>query len=195
MLGSFGNHKFTDINNTAGVIHVVRDPRNVVSSLKSHFQLPNISAATYFMLHKNNWIFAKNNKNKGVLPSFISSWNNHYLSWKDFPKNYILIKYEDLLKKLNNKIIKIYNYLKKFYELNLNNEDLDKIIKLSSFENLKRKESEDGFDENFENKKTKKIVPFFNSGPSNEWEKQLDENERYKIEKEFNKEMKELGYL
>ena len=68
----------------------------------------------------------------------------HYLSWKKFSKKLFLIKYEDLLKNPSKEIIKIYNYLKKFFELNLNYEDLDKILKLSSFENLKKKEKEDG---------------------------------------------------
>ena len=27
----------------------------------------------------------------------ISSWKNHYNSWKQFKKNYLLIKYEDLI--------------------------------------------------------------------------------------------------
>ena len=39
LLGSFGKYSFTNTNNTAGVIHIVRDPRNIVSSLKNHFSL------------------------------------------------------------------------------------------------------------------------------------------------------------
>ena len=63
----------------------------------------------------------------------------HYLSWKNFPNNYLLIKYEDLLKNPKNEIIKIYNYLKKFFQLDLKDKDLDKILKISTFENLKKK--------------------------------------------------------
>ena len=33
------NHSFTNEDNTLGVIHVVRDPRNVITSLKNHFFL------------------------------------------------------------------------------------------------------------------------------------------------------------
>ena len=36
---------------------------------------------------------------------------------------------------------------------------------------------------------------FFNLGPKNDWRKILDEKHRYKIENNFKKEMKELGYL
>tara|TARA_B100001175_G_scaffold210554_1_gene178845 strand:+ start:680 stop:1528 length:849 start_codon:yes stop_codon:yes gene_type:complete len=195
MLGSFGKYNFTDLNNTAGVIYIVRDPRNVVTSLKNHFELDSIKTAEKFILAKNNWLYASKNKNSGVLPNFCSSWNMHYLSWKSFPKNYLLIKYEDLIKNPMNEIVKIYNYLKKFYDLSLKNEDLIKIVNFSSFEKLKKKENEEGFDESLEDKERNKKIPFFNSGPSNDWKKDLDESVRYEIEKEFSKEMRELGYL
>jgi len=192
MLGSFGKYRFTDLNNTAGVIHIVRDPRNVVSSLKNHFSLNNINAAKKFILAKNNWVYGRDT---GVLPTFISSWQMHYLSWKSFPNNYLLIKYEDLLINPMNEIKKIYNYLKKFFDLNLKSEDFGKIIKLSSFNNLKKNENEGKFKESLEHLATKKKINFFNSGPSNDWKKILDENLKNDLEKEFGKEMKELGYI
>ena len=191
MLGSFGKHSFTDLNNTTGVIHIVRDPRNVVSSIKNHFSLNNINDAKNFILAKNNWVYGKDT---GVLPTFISSWKMHYLSWKGFSNNNLLIKYEDLLGNPMNEITKIYNYLKKFFDLNLKSEDFNKILKLSSFENLKKKENEGKFKENLKNLETKKIN-FFNSGPLNDWKKKLDESLRNDLEKEFGKEMKELDYL
>tara|TARA_Y100000741_G_scaffold275499_1_gene215393 strand:- start:1102 stop:1941 length:840 start_codon:yes stop_codon:yes gene_type:complete len=192
MLGSFGDYSFTDTNNTAGVIHIVRDPRNVVSSLKNHFSLNDMSAAKKFILAENNWLYGKDS---GVLPTFVSSWKMHYLSWKNFPKNYLLIKYEDLLKKPIIEIRKIYNYLKNFFELNLNSEDLNGILKLSTFENLKKKEKEGKFKENMDHLETKKKINFFDSGPSNDWRKQLNKDLLEDLEKEFAKEMKELGYI
>ena len=36
---------------------------------------------------------------------------------------------------------------------------------------------------------------FFNLGPENNWKKILPDNIKEKIEKNFEKEMKELGYL
>ena len=193
MLGSFGKHKFTDNNNTRGVIHIVRDPRNVVLSIKNHFSLPNIDKATKFLLDKNKWVVGS--KDKGVIPNFISSWQMHYISWKSFPKNNLLIKYEDLLENPINEINKIYIFLKKFFDLNLKSIDLERINNLSSFDNLKKKESEGKFKENLEHLETKKKIKFFNLGPLNNWKADLDQDLRYKIEREFNKEMKELGYL
>ena len=31
------NNSFTELENTLGVIHVVRDPRNIITSLKNHY--------------------------------------------------------------------------------------------------------------------------------------------------------------
>ena len=31
-------------------------------------------------------------------PTYISNWSNHYSAWKNFKKNYLLIRYEDLIK-------------------------------------------------------------------------------------------------
>ena len=35
----FANNQFTNLNNTIGVIHIVRDPRNVLTSLINHIHL------------------------------------------------------------------------------------------------------------------------------------------------------------
>jgi len=186
-----GKYKFTNTDNTAGVIHIVRDPRNIVSSLKNHFSLEDIDAAKKFILAKDNWVYGQT----GVLPTFVSSWKMHYLSWKNFPKNYLLIKYEDLLENPTNEIIKLYNYLKKFFQLDLKDKDLDKILKISTFENLKKKEKEGKFKENLEHLQTKEKITFFNSGPSNDWKTQLNPKIVNELEKEFSSEMKELGYI
>ena len=41
----------------------------------------------------------------------------------------------------------------------------------------------------------KKKSDFFNLGPKNNWQKLINENIKTQIEKNFNNEMKELGYL
>ena len=56
-------------------------------------------------------------------------------------------------------------------------------------------EKEKGFSEAKTNKKTGEKIPFFNLGPKNDWKTMLDSEVRAKIEKAFEKEMLELGYL
>ena len=39
MLGELNGYSFTNLKNTFGTIHIVRDPRNLISSLKYHWSL------------------------------------------------------------------------------------------------------------------------------------------------------------
>ena len=90
------DNNFTDLHNTLGVIYIVRDPRNVVSSVAHHYNL-STDEATEAMLDKNRFM-EKTTKNLRV---FLGSWNFSYNSWKNLKdqNKYLLIKYEDLITK------------------------------------------------------------------------------------------------
>ena len=184
-------YSFTSLDNTIGVIHIVRDPRNVFTSLKNHFGLTDNKTVLKFMLDEDLTIGLDENK----VPQLLSSWNNHYNSWKKFPKNNILIKYEDLLFDTKNQILRLVDFVNNFNEISLSDHDLDKILANSSFENLKRLEVKGMFDENSINKSTGERNVFFNMGIKNDWKKLLDKNSRSLIEEKFKDEMTELGYL
>ena len=79
--------------------------------------------------------------------------------------------------------------------MKLDYKDLDKILKISTFENLKKKEKEGKFKESLEHLKTKEKINFFNSGPSNDWKTQLNPDLANELKKEFFSEMEELGYI
>ena len=52
-LFNINNHAFTDLNNSLGVIYMVRDPRNVVTSLANHASMSiEESADTLINTHK-----------------------------------------------------------------------------------------------------------------------------------------------
>ena len=185
------SYSFTSLENTIGVIHIVRDPRNIFTSLKNHFGLMDDKAVLKFMFDKDLTIGLDENK----VPQLLSSWKNHYNSWKKFPKNNILIKYEDLLFDTKNQILRLIKYVDNFTKISISDHDLDKIINNTSFENLKRLEVKGMFDENSINKKTGKSNVFFNMGIKNDWKKLLDKNSISMIEEKFRDEMIELGYL
>ena len=91
-----GDHSFTNEENTQGVIYIVRDPRNVITSLKNHFSIKDYNEALKLIINENDyWIKCK--KREFDLPTVTSSWSNHFKSWKN-EENYLLIKYEELLK-------------------------------------------------------------------------------------------------
>ena len=201
MLGKFKNYPFTDKNNTIATIHIVRDPRNVITSLKNHYNLSNYNDAKRFLFFKNQILSLSNqekekylNKEKHPLPQFIGSWQTHYLSWKNMKMNYLLVKYEDLLNKPIQEFTKISNFIGKIVKNKFTDENINDAINLSSFENLKRMEDKHGFTESPVNKDGEKNKFFF-LGPKNNWKKILDQRTVNEINIEFSEEMKELGYL
>jgi len=184
-------YPFTDIENSIGVIHIVRDPRNILTSLKNHFSFIDDESALRFMMNEDQTTGLDENK----VPQLISSWKNHYNSWKRFPKNNILFKYEDFLFDTKNQILRLADYINNFTKISISDYDIDKIIVNTSFENLKRLEAQGKFDESSINKKTGETKTFFKMGLKNDWKKLLNNDSRSLIEKKFKQEMIELGYL
>ena len=186
----FGND-FTNKNNTAGVIYVVRDPRNVITSVANHYQL-NLEKSLEFLLDEKRFLFNTNNTNDSSEENIITllgSWKSHYNSWK-ISSNSIIIRYEDLLINTKSEINKLSTFLKKFTKFNVSDQKIQNILKTTSFEKLKKIEEKEGFEE-----ASNSTIKFFNLGPNNDWKNVLSKNLIDSIEKNFNKEMKELGYI
>ena len=96
-LCNINGNNFTNKKNTLGCIYIVRDPRNILTSIKYHYEL-NYEESLKFMLNENKYTYDYFKKNDYGDFQFISSWQKHYRSWiqtKNFPLK--LIKYEDLL--------------------------------------------------------------------------------------------------
>ena len=184
-------HSFTDTKNSIGVIHIVRDPRNVISSLVNHFSYKSTDSALKFMMNENQTMGIEDNK----VPQFLSSWKNHYNSWKRFPKNYLLIKYENLIDDPKKEVKKIIEFLNNFFRINISDNNLNNVISNSSFENIKNLETKGLFDESAKDKNTGKVKNFFYLGKENNWKRMLNKNILNKLEKNFQTEMKELGYM
>ena len=72
---------------------------------------------------------------------------------------------------------------------------LNKAIKSTEFKKVKNMEQNETFYEGVLDAKTGKRKIFFNLGPSNDWRRLLDGKIKIKLEKAFEKEMVELGYL
>ena len=192
-----GNY-FTNFENTFGAIYIVRDPRNVVSSIHYHYSKKNIDDALKFILDDNKVIGFPSLKevpddNEIITP--IASWRTHYNSWKLLKKNFLLIKYENLILNPYKEFTKIVLYLEKCLKIKINKEDIDWAIDKNSFENLKKIEQKKGFNEAAKDNQTGQSKIFFNLGPNNNWNKNLKPKIISIIEDKFNKEMKELGYL
>ena len=196
--GALNDNQFTDDKNSIGVIYIVRDARNVISSIKNHYELNNEQALTW-MLNKNNYIYDVNNfENDGYSDfQFISSWNVNYKSWKVQKKIPIkIIKYEDLLNQTFVVFKDIVEFINKSNQTNekININKLKNSVNSTFFDKLKKDEEINGFSESITSKNKKTKIPFFYLGPKNNWEKILDKKIQIKISDAFKTEFNELGY-
>ena len=181
-----GNN-FTSEENTIAVIHVVRDPRNVILSMSNHFgtsqeeNFKNITNERYIIYSKVN---------HQIIPAmFIGSWNFHYLSWKNFNSiNKVIIRYEDLINNTEDTFKKIINFLSKLTKIKYNEEKLVHSVNSTQFKKLQKYEEKYGFRMGQKNK-------FFHLGKENNWKNLLDLEIEKKIREKYQKEMKELGYI
>ena len=176
-------------------IYLVRDPRNIITSLANHYSITNEEAYT-FIINKNKIVAERETDGKlcGIKTS-IGSWSTHYQSWKSIKfAPLLIIRYEDLVKDAKSSLIKILKFIKMNDDINY--EKIDKIISSCSFENLHQMEKDEGFKEappisaTYEEIKHKST--FFYLGKKNNRLIGLDLEKR--IIAMFSKEMKELNY-
>ena len=190
-------HNFTDLQNTLGVIYIVRDPRNVVTSLTHHYSL-NYNKAFEHMINIDSSLLEKSHELDHSNFTYLNSWSNHYKSWKNNTMFEILfIKYEDLQKEKEDTFKKILLYINKLkkQDLKIDENKFMNSIRSTNFSNLKNKELNEGFDEKVSSKKTGKVINFFNLGFNNRWQKLLPSGIKEKLIKKFEKELKELNYF
>ena len=195
VLCSLGKDNFTDKKNTLGAIYIVRDPRNVISSILYHFNLSNTEEALNFIQREDKFIGNVKNKVNYPLHTLIGSWKTNYNSWKFFGKNFLLVKYEDLILNPNTEFKRIANFITNITNIKFSEEQIKKGIDESSFENLQKLEDKNGFIESIKDPENKKRKKFFNLGPRNSWKKSLNKKFVDEIENSFKDEMKELGYI
>jgi len=190
------NGNFTDTNNTCGCINIIRDPRNVITSLKDYYELENYDEALEFMFDEKKILYEDINK-KFLNFNFLGSWSFNYKSWienKLFPV--LQVKYEDLEEKPLQTLKKVIFFINKVGNLNneFNKEKAINSIKNCSFDNLEHKEKLLGFPEAKLGERSKKRIKFFNRGKKNNWKIILPENIRYRLTNKFKNDLKKLNY-
>ena len=197
IFGSVNNCKFTNKQNSIACIYIVRDPRNVVTSLKNHYELDDEKALKWMTNNKHFIYDVGKVKESGYGDfQFISSWEMNYKSWKNQKEIPVkIIRYEDLLKETYTVFTDVIEFINK--TLNIKKIDKDKIKKSVSstfFHKLKNDEKNNGFEEAVPSKNNGETIPFFYLGPDNDWRKILDNNQKLKFNDIFKKQLKELGY-
>ena len=195
-LCSLEKNSFTNKRNTRAVIYIVRDPRNVITSVSNHFS-KSIEKSFDFISNKNKMLTSDEwgGQNFGIT-SVLGSWAGHYNSWKNIKFAPILIiKYEDLLIDTQKTFIKVLNFLATITEIKIEYKKVSNVVDSCNFDKLVKLEEKDGFEESAANLSNQKKINFFYLGEKNNWKKLLNSNIEKKITTLFNFEMKELGYL
>ena len=187
-LVSINKKDFTNENHSLASIYIVRDPRDVVISYAKYRNLSYDRSIE--QLCSKKLFYLLDIKEDFPRIEILASWKFHYNSWRDGVPNMpkVIVKYEDLLDNCYNNFYKIMDFLSKILGFEINTEQLKFSIEFSNFEKLQKNEKKLGFFENSGN------TNFFRSGNKEYWKNELSISQIKKIEKEFDEEMKFLGY-
>tara|TARA_B110001454_G_scaffold184438_1_gene180122 strand:- start:630 stop:1478 length:849 start_codon:yes stop_codon:yes gene_type:complete len=188
-------NSFTNKENSIGAIYIVRDPRNVITSISNHYQI-SIEDAFQFMKDEKRGII---NKKDGRYLGFqaVWSWSINQKTWVEnnlFPV--LVIKYEDLLKETYNTFRKVIEFINKISNSSkiFNKSKGKNSIKNTSFEKLQRMENDYGFAEAINKKGTNKKIKFFNLGQKNNYKNLLSQDFIIKMNEFYKEELIKFNY-
>tara|TARA_B100001250_G_C19750004_1_gene767250 strand:- start:154 stop:1002 length:849 start_codon:yes stop_codon:yes gene_type:complete len=188
-------NRFTNERNSLGAIYIVRDPRNLITSLSHHYQIsPN--EAFNFMKDEKRAIYSKID-DRYVGFQFLMSWSLNQKSWienKIFPV--LVIKYEELINETFVTFKRVIDFINRITNssVKLDKKKAMNSIKNTSFDKLQILEKEKGFTESMFKKGTKEKIKFFNLGQSNNYKKLLPENITNDMNEYFKKELIKFNY-
>ena len=194
-LQEYFGYRFTKSSETLGAIYIVRDPRNVITSMCNHYSM-SFNEMYNKMVDENASLSIKDSDGDLSNFSFLGSWSNHYKSWKNnFEFKTLFIKYEDLEENAYEEFWKILKFIEELKGKNepVNKRKFENSINSTNFSSLKQKEKLHGFKESPTFEKNNK-TNFFNLGFKNKWQKNLPKEISNKIKNNFFNELKELKY-
>ena len=194
-LCKINGNSFTNNKNTLGAIYVVRDPRNVITSLANHYEI-NLDQAFEFMTTEQKAIIQKKEDSYvGFVALF--SWISHQTSWvnnKLYPT--LVIRYEDLQNETFVTFKKVINFIDNLSKSkhHFKREKAKKSIQSCEFEKLKKLETDKGFIESPISKKDNSRINFFKLGKENDYKKLLNKDLINKMNLKFKDEIKKYNY-
>ncbi len=194
-LCKINGNRFTNSENTLGAIYIIRDPRNVITSLAHHYQISKKDALN-FMLDEKRGIVSKVDK-RYIGFQALFSWILNQKSWvenKNFPV--LTVRYEDLQSETFNTFKKVLDFINKLTNSKkiIDREKAKKSIKNCDFENLKKLEQEKGFAEAITKKGSNEKLKFFNLGINNNYKNLIDPTLLTKMNDLFQAELVKYNY-
>lgn len=168
---------------TFGAVYIIRDPRDVALSGADHFGKPLEEMITMMA----------NPKGLGsampgiIVHEMLSSWSNHVESWTQWNHPGIfVVRYEDLLAAPLDQFSRVARH----FGISTDPAKIRKAVEFSSFDQLKKLESDQGFIE-----RSLHSERFFRSGRSGTWRDKLTPEQARRIEQDHAAQMKRYNYL
>jgi hypothetical protein len=171
----------------AGVILIVRDPRDVCASLANH-NSATIDQAINFMGHPESMFCGERHRQHSQLRQQLLHWSGFIASWldqTDVPVH--LVRYEDMKADAESALRRGLA----FAGIEAAAEETGLAARSVDFDELRRQEREHGFRE----APLRSRGGFFRKGVSGGWKEELDAGQAERIEREHGAMMRRLGYL
>ncbi len=169
---------------TKSIIHIVRDPRDVLPSFANHMGV-DLDQALEYMRDKYRNLTGQE---RGAVADFISSWGYHTESFITTETHNIrTFLYEDMRENPE----RVFTEMLMHAGVVPNPKRVSEAVEITKLENLRKREKADGFREGSPKAKN----PFFHKGQVGGWRDTIEPRHRTAIEKAFGRTMKRLGYI
>jgi len=179
---TINKHQMFDMKYIERVVHIVRNPFDVLPSFAHHMGLGIEDA--WAKMQKDSLAMNGSEKQHREVSSSWMLHTNSFLSISNNPDRYLLVRYEDL----KMKPITTFKKVVEFVGLTYSEERLVGAIYRSSFENLKSQEETDGF------KEKAKDRTFFRKGQIGSFKDDVPEKIREEMKVKYTEICKKLKY-
>ncbi len=180
--GNYNEYPLHNISVMSGAIYMLRNPLDVVLSLSDHFGL-SIDEGIDFMANEET----ATPSNLENVVSFLGSWSAHVASWtRQVHPQIIVLRYEDML----DKPLKAFGQVAKLIGLGKDKNPIKRAIRFSSFTELKKQESKQGFVERSPNSRS-----FFRKGRKNQWVEGLSDDQVARMVEQHREQMHRFNYI
>lgn len=171
---------------THSVLHIIRNPLDVVPSLSNHYSQPIEKCIGW--LNESQYTLAKSGARLNrQFPQLVTDWSMHAQSWVDAsPLLVQTIRYEDMLQASTETFSKIVEAAGLLFD----DDRLQKAIRFSAFDRLKSQEEAEGFRE-----RLPQTPAFFNKGRMGGWREVLTAVQVQQIIDHHRTTMRRFGYL
>ena len=170
---------------TQRAVYIVRDPRDVVTSLQGYMNAGGmtIEEAAEKMANEDYCI-----QSEDELPQVVTSWSKHVNSWMGEERYPLaILKYEDLCADPAGELKQVLE----FCEIEVDEDRIAVAVEACRIDRLHRQEKDNGFRED---RRETSGVPFFHKGGSR-WRDELPEHIARKIEADHREVMLKFDYL